>query len=264
MEITYEYLIIAAALIFMTALALLELRYIRGRRNAQTEASLIQDDSYNAVATVRAVAESLQQQGRDTAEADVIIHQAVSAYQRRQYTEAKELADQAKRALHNTPQKEMGATPVSETIAEEGASVDSNHTEDASSAGVPAHAVKKLPANYLESKFIIESAQCMLDDAPQNRKTAAACILEKARDCFDEADYTGALCQAMKAKRTLECCTEPISSTPIIHCSHCGAEMADKDQFCFTCGAKKKEICPGCSNEVKEGDKFCRKCGTHL
>jgi len=283
MEITSDILILVAALVILAAVGWLELRYIKSKRSGQAEAALIQDDAYNAVATTKAVAESLRQQGRDTTEAEVILYQAESAYQRREYTDAKAIAERARSALRHAPLRELVTCPVLQPVAEE-APVDVPVEVPESSTGpteVPSVAAKKLPANYLESKFIIESAHCMLESAPEERRAPAALLLADARDRFDQADYTGALRLALRAKKALEgaevkpaeSVTEaapvdtPADETTIAAddaCQRCGAQMDPEDQFCHACGGRRAAVCPSCSAEVKEGDQFCRGCGARL
>jgi len=61
-----------------------------------------------------------------------------------------------------------------------------------------------------------------------------------------------------------------------MHCPQCRAEVLEKDQFCYSCGAglsrpqvKSPEVrpagpCPQCGQSLRPGDKFCGYCGATL
>lgn len=272
MDIAPEILIMIVALLILASVAWLELRYLRTRRQARMDISLAQDDAYNAIATTKAVSDSLRQQGRDTSEADVLLYQAESAFDRREFTNSKEIADRARTALRSSKVKEPLICPVLEPKTEE-IPVEKLPTD------VPSTATKKLPANYLESKFIIDTVRCLMEQAPMELKVSATPYLSEAQQLFDKEDYTGALRCAMRAKRCLEGgpsttssrvkSTETKPEATVLSkveqegnsCPSCGAGMGEEDQFCFSCGAKRAMVCSACSGEIKEGDKFCRKCG---
>ncbi len=283
MEFPYDVLTLSAALVALSAIAWLELRYIKKRR-VDTEATVEEDHVYNSLATYKAVSDSLRARGRDTTEADVLLFQAESAYRRGQYTDCKDLSDRAKIALRNAPDRVISGPPAPSpaSSSEAGGIVDApfpapviTPTDEAMPAEVPSIKTRKMPCNYLESKFIIESTRSMLEKAPEMRRETARCMLDDAEACFEAADYTDALRHAAKAKRLLEGCEEaaPAEKAPDGHeekersavtCTGCGAAMSEEDAFCFACGAPARRSCPGCSAEIVEGDAFCRRCGTRL
>lgn len=283
MEFPYNVLTISAALIALSVIAWLELRYIKGRR-VDTDVTVEQDHVYNSLATCKAVSDSLRAQGRDTTEADILLFQAEGAYRRGQYLDCEELSGRAKAALRNAPQKEMLSPPSQPTeVTQEGEPAEvridppsaprTMPSEAAAPAEVPSLKTKKMPCNYLESKFVIETTRSMLDDAPEQQRDAARRMLDDADACFEEADYTDALRHAAKAKKLLECCEAaapavkecdaPPAKDSIV-CAICGAAMSGDDAFCFACGTPAARACPNCSTALIEGDVFCRKCGARL
>ena len=283
MEFPYNVLIISAALIALSVIAWLELRYIKGRR-VDADSTVEQDHVYNSLATYKAVSDSLRAQGRDTTEADILLFQAESAYRHGQYLDCKELSGRAKTALRNAPQKEAPSPPSqpkeiiresepAEVQADPPSSPRTAPSEAAAPAEVPSLKAKKMPCNYLESKFVIETTKSMLDEAPEQQREAARSMLDDADACFEEADYTDALRHAVKAKKLLEGCEEAAPavkecgappSEDMIACAICGAAMSGDDAFCFACGTPAARTCPHCSAALIEGDVFCRRCGARL
>lgn len=137
--------------------------------------------------------------------------------------------------------------------------------------------------NYIESKFMIESARIGIETANQRGMdtTAARAYLESAQKYFANTEYTEALKYAYKAKR----CTEGQAVERLVtaekkgteeelkpqsveeeKCPQCGASIRSVDNFCGKCGVKIIRIpkCPSCSAEVDPSDNFCRRCGTKL
>ncbi len=282
MEFPYNVLILASALIAFSVIAWLELRYIK-RRRIDADVAVDQDHVYNSLATYKAVSDSLRAQGRDTTEADILLFQAEGAYKRGQYMDCEELSGRAKTALRNAPQKEVPAPPPQpEEIVHEAGSAEAPvapltsapmaQNDTTRPAEVPSLKTRKMPCNYLESKFVIESTRSLLDDAPERKRDVARCMLDDAEACFEEADYTDALRHAVKAKKLLEGNEEASAAAEddepptkdTIDCAGCGSAMSEDDAFCFACGAPAMRSCPSCSAELIEGDVFCRKCGTKL
>jgi len=271
MDVPSETIILIVAVLIMAAVAYLELRYLRSKKQVKLDGNFEQDDAYNAVATTRAVAESLRQNGRDTTEADIIIYQAESAYERREFTRCRELADRARTALRGCKEKDIMNAPETPTEGEEAAG------EVEESTAVPANEVRKMPANYLESKFMIDSVRDLLPGAPEGRKVEAQEALDLAEKSFSAGDYTEALKQAMRAKRTVSPAkadkpkpaapASPRAAPPVIveRCRRCGAELGEGDEFCHACGGPKNvRLCPSCSSEASPEDAFCRRCGTKI
>lgn len=275
MALTLEATIAIAAIgtAVLAAVVYFERRYMRSRRKDRIDLSLMKDDAYNALITTQAVANSLQEQGRKTEEADRLLLQAQSAYRRQDYATCKDLADKARDALRRTRAsesdtlKEIASGPVEVSVNEQTA---------------PIHEIKKLPQNYLESKFMIEAARMCIDDALGKGAEVkdAEGFLAVAKQCFERTEYTEALKQALRAKRSAEGLKvaaaievgpptereEAPADRKGAECGQCGGSVDDEDNFCRQCGAKivRTPKCPSCSSEVEESDRFCRKCGTNL
>ncbi len=271
MDLPPETIILILAVIIVAAVAYIQLRYIRSKKAVKLDGALEMDDAYNAVATTKAVATSLRAAGRDTTEADVLIYQAESAYERHEFTNSIDLATRAKTVLRNCKEKDLLTLPVPPPSADK---------ECEGSKEVPAHAIRKLPANYLESKFVIDTVRDLIPEARAETREEAQRSLDLAQASFDGEDYNEALKQAMKAKRALTCgqkaesakAVTVIGETPKVpsstvseSCRKCGADLGPDDEFCHACGTRKEaRTCPNCSREASVEDVFCRKCGAKI
>jgi hypothetical protein len=271
MDIPSETIILILAVIVVAAVAYLQLRYIRSKKEVKVEGVLDQDDAYNAVATTRAVAASLRATGRDTTDADVLIYQAENAYERREFINSIDLAARAKTALLHSKERDLLSCPVPPPSIEK---------EGEESKDVPALAVLKMPANYLESKFVIDTVRSALPDAPPEVREEARRSLDLAQASFDGEDYCEALKQAMRAKRTLGGGQKQEKARPVAiisetpkqpvsiaagGCRSCGTAVGTDDIFCHACGTRQGAlICPSCSWEASTDDVFCRKCGAKM
>ncbi len=275
MDLPSETLILIVAVVVAAAVAFLELRYLRTKKHVKVDQYLEQDDAYNAVTTTRSVAGSLSKMGKDTAEADVLIYQAEAAYDRREFIRCLELVGKAKNALKNCKDKGLINAPV-----EEPRSADKDGSKEESKA-VLANECKKLPQNYLESKFIIDTVKGLLPDAYAVQREAGQKEIDIAQARFDAGDYSEALKAALRAKRVL-CPSAPSKErvpnipTEVIKaqaapkgspsgCGNCGAMMSPDDDFCPSCGTKAGlRTCTGCHAVVTADDLFCRRCGVKV
>ncbi|NLT38825.1 MAG: zinc ribbon domain-containing protein [Methanomassiliicoccus sp.] len=275
MDLPSETLILIVAVVVAAAVAFLELRYLRTKKHVKVDQYLEQDDAYNAVTTTRAVAASLTKMGKDTSEADVIIYQAETAYDRREFVRCLELVGKAKTALKSCRDKDLLTAPVEEPMP-----ADKDQTKEESKA-VPANECKKMPQNYLESKFIIDSVKSLLPDAFVEQREAGQKEIDIAQERFDAGDYSEALKAALRAKRIISppapskdripnVATEVIKAQPAPKgspsaCVNCGAGMSPVDDFCPSCGTKAGlRICKGCQAVVTTEDMFCRRCGVKV
>ncbi len=275
MALSIELIVIIAAAAVLAIVVFFELRYMRSRRREKVETALLRDDAYNALITTRAVSRALKEKERDTADADRLIMEAERAYQRQDYASCKDLADKARVTLKGAKVKEELQT------FEDIASAPAPEAEST----IPFQETKKLPENYLESKFMIESARlCILSAVEKCLDTKdAEAQLEEAKGLFEKAEYTGALRCALRAKRCAEgqkvdppARPEPAKvaektekveekAPGIAECPGCGTKVGPEDRFCRRCGAKIRILkCPSCSAEADEEDRFCGKCGTKL
>ncbi|MBM4236959.1 MAG: hypothetical protein FJ151_00550, partial [Euryarchaeota archaeon] len=196
MALSIELIVIIAAAAVLAIVVFFELKYMRSRRREKVEMALLRDDAYNALITTRAVSRALKEKERDTADADRLIIEAERAYQRHDYASCKDLADKARAALKETKAK-IELEPFEEITSAPAPEVETT---------LPFQETKKLPENYLESKFMIESARLCIQSAVEkclDTKDADA-HLEDAKGLFEKADYTGALKCALRAKRCAE------------------------------------------------------------
>jgi hypothetical protein len=271
--------IVAVGTAVLAIVVYLELRYMKSRRKNKVDVVLVQDDAYNAMMTTQAVSEALKGQGRNTREADQLLVKAKAAYQRREYLMCKELAEEARSILRqckteakmDSPE-ELSSSPVEEPVTEQ---------------NPPLKDIKKLPQNYLESKFMIETARMCIDTASKEGVDIAEAekTLTTAKDCYGRTEYTEALKNALKAKKIAEgqniaSQTEPtrapesridepkeLSKKSVrSQCGSCHQPVDENDSFCRKCGAKIVRVpkCPSCAFEVDSADAFCRKCGAKI
>jgi hypothetical protein len=248
MDIPLETLMLIAIVIIAAVVGVLELKYLRSRKQVKLDVAIERDDAYNAVSTTRAVADSLRQNGRDTSEADILIYKAENAYDRREFLNAIELAGKARTMLMSCKEKDLISMPPSAPTKGENVEVPSNH-------------VRKMPANYLESKFMIDSVRCLVPDASDEVKEEAAGCLDRAQTCFENEDYSEALSEAMRAKRMLTPSTPvPEKSYPstVVKLGPTGKAPPVAE------GPKISPSCPSCHAEISSDDVFCRKCGARL
>lgn len=272
MDLPSETLILIVAVVIIAAVAFLELRYLRTKKHVKVDQYLEQDDAYNAVTTTRAVAGSLTGMGKDTSEADVLIYQAEAAYDRREFVRCLELVGKARNALKNCKEKDPLTAPAEEPVP-----VDKEGAREESKA-VPANECKKMPQNYLESKFIIDAVKGLLPDAYSEQREAGQREIDIAQARFDAGDYSEALKAALRAKRILSPPTPSKDKIPNVNtevikaqpapkgslnvCLKCGARMSPNDDFCPICGTKAGlRTCKGCQAVVTADDMFCRRCG---
>jgi hypothetical protein len=244
MEIPLETLVLLVVVMIAAAVALLELRFLRGRKQVKVDTALERDDAYNAVTTTRAVAESLRQNGRDTTEADVLIYKAENAYDRREFLNAIELADRARSVLMTCKEKDLTSMPEPPPAMTE-------------SQEVPSSQLRKLPPNCLESKFMIGSVRDMIPTACDEVRAEASACLERAQACYDDEDYTGALREAMRAKRLLT----PSAPAAGKSASPTVIKLAPPKTSAVEHAPRS---CPSCHIEISPDDVFCRKCGERL
>jgi Double zinc ribbon len=270
----------------------IQFRYLRPRRDDAIEMALNRDDAYNALTTAQAVSSALKDKGRDTKEADLLLVEAELAYNRGDFLKCTDASKRAKEYLAVAPMAIVDFTTTPET------------STDQPNEPLPEQPkiseARKLPPNYLESKFMIATAA---DEIERNRSegknvTASVCLLDEAKMAFDCKDYNVALRKSLKAKKSAEAPTEPAPNKPVEiiklekapepvlpertvaketenppatkanqdRCASCGTSARDDDNFCAKCGKpiERKRLCANCGAELSEDDVFCRKCGTEV
>jgi hypothetical protein len=261
----------------------IQFRFLRPKRDDAIEKALDRDDAYNAMTTAQAVSNALRDKGRDTKEADRLLVEAELAYNRGDYLKCTDASKRAKDYLTIAPMAKPDFAPLSE---------DKPEPSDKPLPEQPKISeVKKLPQNYLESKFMINTAADHIEKGRSEGKdvTASVCLLDEARMAFDCKDYDTAFRKSLKAKKVAEETAEPdpdsivevampVRTVEVIKpaheevaqehpgaasCAKCGTEARDDDNFCAKCGTPivRRRLCSQCGAELSEDDLFCRKCG---
>jgi hypothetical protein len=273
--------IVLILVVVLSVVVYFEVKYLRRKRFERAEAKAKVDDVYNQIITTRAVSNALKGQGKNTKEADLAILEADTAFSRGSYTDAKGAVERAKDLLRKAkmqpePPKKVDPQPIQ------------TKEKPAEVCEVPFQETKKMPKNYLESKFMI----CSVKDQVEESTRAGADVstaqdsLRMAEDAFAREDYTEALKGALRARKCLEGgevqakektvvkelpSMETVPAAVVLKanlskCEKCSYELNPDDMFCPRCGARiERDIrCPRCSNKVKVDDAYCRKCGLPL
>ena len=277
-----DLIILAVLGVILAIIVFLELRYFRSKRKSRVDAKVLLDDAYNSIVTTKAVAEALKTRGRVSKEANLLIIEAEAAFHRGNHLYALESINKAKEMLKNA--KEETTDPVASIVAKVGSKGAEEKCE------VPFQEARKLPKNYLESKFVICSVRDILEQSgAKGRNATAEENLREADEMFQKEDYTEALKLALRAKRALDGGADsigPIESKPVPmdpgverlppqpkslrepskSCVRCGASLTDEDVYCRKCGMKvdRSPKCSACGERLAEDDIFCRKCGNQV
>lgn len=291
---TLRAVILVAILIGLSLVIYFELRYMRRKRKPKIDMQLVKDEAYNQIVTIKAVTKVIEERGKDISKAEQLIFQAENAYSRGEYSRCKQLAQSAKKELEKakTLEKEQVSGAFEDILRKPPAQ------EEEGEKKTLFEEEKKLPENYLQSKFIIKNVEKELDNAiSAGRDTSEAeKLIERARRFFDQGDYSEALkyaCRADKCFTYTE--TDFIKSTVSVKetgdepedaiedmveealeerdlteaikeevCIECGSPLEEEDKFCGQCGSEviKVRSCLSCGNDLQENDRFCRKCGT--
>lgn len=261
----------------------IELRYIRSKRSDGIEQALEKDESFNALNTTKAVGRVLKGKGRDTAKAEMELLRASLAYERGDYAECMDSVNNAKKLLDSAPDIGFANKPANESEVNDGI-----HDEEPVQEQATIVEARKLPPNYLESKFMIATAG---DDIERSRSegkdvSISMCLLDEAKIAFESKDYDLALRRSLKAKKGTEASSEPaqiavVKIVPLIKaaerevvkdpsspsaCTSCGADARIDDVFCAKCGKPivRTRECFACRTKLSDDDAFCRKCGTEV
>ena len=274
-------LVLLVILVIILVIAMfIQFRYLRPKKDDAIEKALDRDEAYNAMTTTQAVSVTLKDKGRDISGADRLLIEAELAYNRRDYLKCIDASKRAKDHLATAPMVKDLLGPVVDSEPE--------NPDEPLPEQPKISEVRKLPPNYLESKFMIETTKDDIDRCAAEGKdvSASVCLLDEAKMAFECKEYDVALRKSLKAKKSTETATEmakdkiveiapPVKtvkrdivndSSKVGLCANCGAEALPDDNFCAQCGRpiERKRICPTCKAEVSEDDIFCRKCGTEV
>jgi hypothetical protein len=279
-------ILIIGLFVLLIAVLYFEFKYMRPKRRDDIEAVLTKDQAYNALVSAKAVSKSLKDMGKDTKEAEVLLERAQLNYEQKDYVKSISMAKASKDALLNA--KDI---PLAKKELEAPAPSQPSQEEEVVHEDRTVHEIKKLPQNYMESKFLLSTTQSEIEGAEGKRSVEEAKkLLADAQSSFDSADYTACLSNCMKAKRSLACApTERsaamenaatnVSNAKVVPsplhdlnerspgtCSKCGEPLLEGDRFCGKCGTEvAQEIkCSRCGAVQGKEDTFCRKCGLKL
>jgi predicted RNA-binding Zn-ribbon protein involved in translation (DUF1610 family) len=277
---TFELALIVILGIVLVVALFIQFKYLRPKRDDAIEMALDRDDAYNAMTTTQAVSSTLRERGRDTSEADRMLIESELAYNRGDYLKCSDSAKRAKDYLANAPMAKIELGPLTES--------EPTPSDETLPEQPKISEAKKLPPNYLESKFMMDTARDEIDRCAAEGKdvSGSICLLDEAKMAFEGKDYDMALRKSLKAKKGAEASTEPAKektpeitppiktvkkdivkdSSSVALCANCGIEVRDDDNFCAKCGKpiERMRVCPTCGAEVSEDDVFCRKCGTEV
>ncbi len=278
-----DIILVIVLLIVLGIAVFIELRYIRSKRSDGIERALEKDESFNALNTTKAVGRVLKDKGRDTSKAEMELLRASLAYDRSDYAECMDSVDKAKKLLDSAPDVGFANEAANESVVDGGIPEEEPVQEQATIVEA-----RKLPPNYLESKFMIATAGDEIERSRLEGKdvSGSICLLDEARIAFESKDYDLALRKSLKAKKGAEASSEPAqievvkivppiktvekdivkdSSSPSA-CTNCGADARIDDVFCAKCGKPivRTRVCDSCGTKLSEDDAFCRKCGTEV
>lgn len=180
----------------------------------------------------------------------------------------------------------------------EGGEGGPENTEDSVSAQA-----RKLPKNFLESKFMLNTLRQELSDLPEDRQKGpegreAQDCATKSQAAFDRKDYNESLRLALRGRRRLGgggLSTISLSPATVVEsppaqpsptaqrssalpvaapgataaeplvCARCQKVNNQGDRFCRGCGAPlSPPKCPRCQKVVAPDDQFCHGCGAPL
>jgi ribosomal protein L40E len=228
----------------------------------------LSDKAHNLIMTTESISASLTSQGIQTAEANALITEAKRFEAMRDFSSAIERAEAAKLALIRA-KREQNVSPAAPANPPTQGGLSMEDEEELVD-------LSKLPKNYMQAKFILNSAKDLLEK-DGIKSGEAFDNYQKAKEHFEAEEYSKALTLAIKAERILDSDTvgligeeeadeveEEVVEVQV--CPECDNEVSPDDAFCRSCGQKLEFIsaCPGCEADIESDDKFCRKCGHSL
>jgi predicted RNA-binding Zn-ribbon protein involved in translation (DUF1610 family) len=277
---TFSLALVVILGIVLVIVLYIQFRYLRPKKDEAIGVALERDGAYNAMTTSQAVSSTLRERGKDTSEADKLLIEAELAYNRGDFIMCTDSSRRAKDCLAVAPMAKVEFEPQNKA---ETAQSEGSHPEQPKICEA-----RKLPPNYLESKFMIETASDEIEQCRSEGKNVADSdrLLDEAKAAFERKEYDLALRKSLKAKKSISEGSAPperkvaeivspiktvkrdivLDSSKAESCPTCGTVARDDDNFCAKCGKpiERKRLCPTCGSEVSEDDVFCRKCGTEV
>jgi ribosomal protein L40E len=266
---------IAVLTVVLAVVVYFELRFLRRKRDRNIDEDIAEDSAFNHILAAKAASESISRQGKDTSRADALLLRAEGEFKSGDYRKADETVNAAKDSLAQAREKLLATAAVSEA----------EDQTDGATNQESVHAVKKLPKDYLEAKFMISKAGDDIASAQREGRDVveATKMLDEARAAFEADDYTLALKKSINSQKWIgqklpeAPVPEEAPKTIIAEKPHylepaaeskcaCGNALSTDDNFCRRCGAKvpRPYDCPGCGDRVEPDDQFCRRCGRTL
>ncbi len=288
-------LMIVFVVVVYVMLALLKKTRVKKMREERDP----KEDAYNQLQMLRAMVKLMRDKGYNISPVETLIVKAQMAYNTDNYAECIEIVNSAKRTLARIREESTVPDGISPRVAEEMRIIKKIEERGSYQYEMPPQVKdfeRKLPENYLQSKFEIKVVEDKILKREEGAvKDAAMLYLKRAKEAFDRKEYTEALRLAIKSNRILETNEIP-SEKPVqevkpvievvekpkvisiteteetekkeeeLHCPNCGAVVRKEDKYCWNCGAKLVWTykCPNCGGEVTTEDRFCRHCGYKL
>ena len=254
------------------------------------------EDAYNQIQMLDSMIKMMNRKGYNTSSVESMLLKAREAYDDENYASCMEIINNAKRILMKIDKITEVEDKVSPTVAEEMKIIKRIEEEATGNEELPPQVKefeRKMPSNFLQSKFEIKVVEeKILKKEEGEVKQAAMLYLNKAKEYFENREYTEALRFAVKSNRILDTneipegefavpqtapsppppsqpqeeTQEEIEVEEELHCPNCGAVVKPGDKYCWNCGAKLVFIykCPNCGAEVSSEDNYCRHCGYKL
>jgi predicted RNA-binding Zn-ribbon protein involved in translation (DUF1610 family) len=274
-----------------TAYILMFLKRRADKKVREIKEPKVEDDAYNQIQMIKSMTKIMKNKGYNVNSIEMMILKAERAYDAQRYLESIEIVNNAKRALWRLKEEKSQEDNLSPQVKKE-LEIIKRIEEQPAQEEMPPQVkdfVRKLPENYLQSKFeigVVEEKIVKMEEG--ELKEYAKMYIERAKRAFEIGDYTEALRLAVKCNRMIDSgealyeeSEKPVavptaSVAPLIeeekeegeelHCPECGAIVRPEDKYCWNCGAKLVFIytCPNCGGEVSSEDKFCRHCGYKL
>lgn len=272
---------------------------MRPKRRKDIENVIERDEAYNILNTTIAISTSLKGMGKDTREADIVLIRAQLEFDRNEYVKAIATSKAARSLMINARDAVLAAPEPVKVDAQAEPEEEETKPEEKT-----VHEVKKLPENYLESKFLINTTkeEVEKDRGADKNTTEAERHLAEAERCFESAKYNEAVKMCMQARRSLagkpseqnahttgvtDLSSLKVGSAPVKapenepaqhveegsettmavpSCAKCGVPILAGDDFCGKCGTKvvQDTTCKKCGVKMNPEDAFCRKCGNPL
>ncbi len=259
------------------------------------------EDAFNQIQMLRSMVRLMRDKGYNMSPVENMIVKAQMAYNTSNYVECIEIVNNAKRVLKRIREETSMPDGISPKVAEEMQIIKKIEESAPTQEEMPPQVKdfeRKLPQNYLQSKFeikVVEDKILKKEDGAV--KDAAMLYLKRAKEAFETGEYTESLKFAIKSNRILDTNEIPVEAPVIesvpkvieppkvepsvvsitetkeeekkeeeLHCPNCGAVVRREDKYCWNCGAKLVWTykCPNCGAEVTTEDNYCRHCGYKL